>query len=196
MDRLLLLMLTNNSHGIPDSRPLQEGDIISIDVTSYKNGFHGDSCRTFCVGNVEDAAKSLVSAAHECMLAGIKVCAPNVSYNRIGQAIEDTARVHSVSICKEFIGHGVGRLFHCPPSIHHHNAHVSGKMVPWTAFTVEPCISEGYADILIHDDGWTAATVDCSRAAQFEHTILITDSVCYVAPLLLTRMQGHEILTA
>ncbi len=164
-------------HGIPDIRPLRDGDIVNVDVTSFMHGFHGDSSRTFLVGNVDPAGQDLVSAASQCLDAAIKLCAPGVPYSAIGNTIGALSKSKNFSISKEFIGHGIGRNFHCPPQIFHHPNNFPGVMEPWTAFTIEPILNEFGSGMHILSDGWTAVTDDKGRSAQFEHTILITETV-------------------
>lgn len=169
-------------HGIPDQRALKEGDIVNVDVTSYIGGFHGDSSRTFLVGNVDEAGRKLVEAASECLEAAVAICGPGVPFSEIGKVINKHATARGFVVCREFIGHGIGRVFHCPPQIFHYPVAIPGVMTANTAFTIEPCINEFSRHMFVwKQDGWTAATTDHGRSAQFEHTVLITDT-------------GHEIL--
>ena len=165
-------------HGIPDSRPFRDGDIVSVDVTAYFDGHHGDHCRTFLVGDgVDDAGRRLVKGAEECRDAGISVCAPGVPFYQIGAAIEAKAEDLGFTVVPYFNGHGIGHYFHGPPDVKHYaNSSPRDVMRPGMIFTVEPVICEGDGDqIKVLDDGWTAVTIDESRAAQFEHTVLITE---------------------
>ncbi|XP_065053833.1 methionine aminopeptidase 1D, mitochondrial-like isoform X2 [Rhopilema esculentum] len=162
-------------HGIPDDRPLEDGDIISIDVSSFKGGFHGDTCDTVMVGNVDNEGQRLVEVTKKCLESAIEVCGPGVKFNKIGRTISKVVKGTGFSVCDVFTGHGIGREFHCPPQIIHTANPYPGKMWPGMTFTIEPIICEGSPNIEIWDDGWTAVTVDNKRAAQFEHTILITD---------------------
>ena len=164
-------------HGIPDSRALLHGDVVSIDVTSYFRGFHGDSCRTFIAGATDVAGTALVEAARECLHAGLRACRPGAAYSDIGRSISSAAQKRGVSVCREFIGHGVGRTFHCPPQIFHFSNTAPGTMQAHTAFTIEPCILERGRSMRVLPDGWTAVSEDGGRAAQFEHTVLITEKV-------------------
>lgn len=166
-------------HGIPDSRPLADGDVVKVDVTVFLNGFHGDSCRSLLVGSVDEDGKALVLAARECMLAGLRVCGPGVPFQAIGAAVEAAAQTHGLSVCKPFCGHGIGRHFHAPPDVFHFITDLQqGIMAPGMCFTVEPCVIAGPdSGMRVWDDGWTAVTTDGSRAAQWEHTVAVTDEV-------------------
>jgi methionyl aminopeptidase len=165
-------------HGIPDQRVLKEGDIINVDATSYIDGFHGDSSRSFLVGSVDEAGQKLVATASECLEKAVAICRPGVPYSQIGKIIYEHALGQGFEVCREFIGHGIGRAFHCPPQIFHFPVNLPGVMVANTAFTIEPCINEHKRHMFVWEsDGWTAATADHGRSAQFEHTILITENV-------------------
>jgi methionyl aminopeptidase len=147
-------------------------------VTAYLDGFHGDTCRTYAVGTaVDERGLYLAAAARECLLAGIAVCGPGVPFAAIGAAVERAARRLGVTSCRYFCGHGVGRQFHAAPDVYHFaDAPDDGAvMAPGMCFTVEPCILDGRDGVHIWpQDGWTAATVDGARAAQWEHTLLVT----------------------
>lgn len=170
-------------HGVPDDRPLVDGDLISVDVSVYLNGFHGDCAATYCVGLVDDYGKKLMSVAEQCMYKGIEACGPGNSFTNIGEAIDSHARQNGHSVVPSITGHGIGTYFHGPPVIFHSPLHsYPGVMKPGMVFTIEPVISQGSDDVEILEDGWTIVTTDESRGAQFEHTILITD-------------YGYEILT-
>ncbi|XP_078661531.1 uncharacterized protein LOC144905663 [Branchiostoma floridae x Branchiostoma belcheri] len=170
-------------HGIPDSRPLQNGDIINIDVTVYYNGFHGDTSETFLVGNVDEAGCTLVDVARRCRDKAITVCSPGTQFCEIGRTISSVAKETGLTVSPNFIGHGIGAFFHGPPEINHIANSLPGTMEAGMAFTIEPIIMEGSHQITILEDGWTAVSVDNGRSAQFEHTVLITE-------------EGVEILTA
>ncbi|XP_037479074.1 methionine aminopeptidase 1B, chloroplastic-like isoform X2 [Triticum dicoccoides] len=163
-------------HGIPDSRELKDGDIINIDVTVYLNGFHGDTSKTFFCGEVDEAAKRLVKVTEECMLRGISACKHGVSFKKIGRRISEHAERHGFGVVEQFVGHGVGRVFHSQPIIYHQRNNMPGQMVEGQTFTIEPILTMGGSSIEcdMWEDGWTAVTTDGSLAAQFEHTILIT----------------------
>ncbi|KAF7018032.1 unnamed protein product [Triticum aestivum] len=163
-------------HGIPDSRELKDGDIINIDVTVYLNGFHGDTSKTFFCGEVDEASKRLVKVTEECMLRGIAACKHGVSFKKIGRRISEHAEKHGFGVVEQFVGHGVGRVFHSQPIIYHQRNNMPGQMVEGQTFTIEPILTMGSSSIEcdMWEDGWTAVTTDGSLAAQFEHTILIT----------------------
>lgn len=169
-------------HGIPDSRPLQEGDIVNVDVTVYLDGYHGDTSRMFQVGSVSDKAKTLCKATTEALMAGINVCAPGVRFAEIGSAIQQVADSYGFASSRSFVGHGVGTVFHAYPHILHYKNNEPGVMRPGMTFTIEPMLCERSAKEKFWKDNWTAVTVDGGLSAQQEHTILITDD-------------GHEILT-
>lgn len=169
-------------HGIPDDRPLENGDIINIDVTVYLNGFHGDCSKTFLVGQVDGAGQRLVQVVEECLSVGVAACGPGKAYNNIGGQIEAYANWMGYNVVPCFTGHGIGSYFHGPPDIYHCANSYPGKMEPGVTFTIEPVISEGTGEVAILEDGWTAITSDNSRSAQCEHTVLITET-------------GYEILT-
>jgi methionyl aminopeptidase len=164
-------------HGIPDSTVLKDGDIINVDVTCFVNGFHGDCSATFLVGDVDEEGKRLVRTTYECLYKAIKICKPGVSYNKIGEVIEDYATKHGFTVVRNFCGHGIGRIFHTSPNVlHHRNNEKNGVMQVGHIFTIEPMINEGTFKSITWPDRWTAATADGKRSAQFEHTIAITDS--------------------
>ncbi|PSR87987.1 Methionine aminopeptidase [Actinidia chinensis var. chinensis] len=161
-------------HGIPDSRALEDGDIINIDVTVYLNGYHGDTSATFYCGEVGDDAKNLVQVTKECLDKAISICAPGVEYRKIGKTIHDHADRHRYGVVEQFVGHGVGRVFHADPVILHYRNNEPGRMMLNQTFTIEPMLTIGSINPIIWDDNWTVVTEDGSLSAQFEHTILIT----------------------
>ncbi|KAI9091945.1 hypothetical protein K1719_027880 [Acacia pycnantha] len=161
-------------HGIPDSRQLQNGDIINIDVTVYLNGYHGDTSKTFLCGEVSDAMKSLVT--EECLEMGIAVCKDGERFNKIGERISEHAEKYGLGVVERFVGHGVGAVFHSEPIILHHRNDNPGVMVEGQTFTIEPILTMGSTECITWPDNWTALTKDGSPAAQFEHTILITST--------------------
>nr|XP_027097021.1 methionine aminopeptidase 1B, chloroplastic-like isoform X1 [Coffea arabica] len=169
-------------HGIPDSRQLQDGDIINIDVTVYLNGYHGDTSKTFFCGNVSDAMKRLVKVTEECLHKGIAVCKDGALYRKIGKRISEHAEKFGYGVVDRFVGHGVGNVFHSEPLIFHHRNDKPGFMVEGQTFTIEPILTLGSTECITWEDNWTTLTADGSPAAQFEHTILITKT-------------GAEILT-
>ncbi|XP_076763606.1 methionine aminopeptidase 1D, mitochondrial [Xylocopa sonorina] len=165
-------------HGIPDKRPLINGDILNIDVTVFLNGYHGDCSKMFEVEECDDEAKRLINATELCLKSAIDICKPNENFSSIGGIIEETANRHGYNIIPVFAGHGIGTYFHGPPDIFHVANDLPGKMQAGMTFTIEPILSQGGEEIKILEDGWTAVTVDHARTAQCEHTILITDTGC------------------
>ncbi|KAG1786265.1 methionyl aminopeptidase [Suillus plorans] len=165
------------SHGIPDDRPLEDGDIINIDVTVYFNGFHGDTSSTFLVGDVDEPGRDLVQMTNAALEAGINACGPGRPFNGIGRAIHEMVRNTRHSVCPAFAGHGIGTVFHRPPWIYHTLNEEPGVMLPGHCFTIEPALVQGSnPSVWIFPDGWTASTENCARSAQAEHMILITET--------------------
>ncbi|GAA5806922.1 hypothetical protein MFLAVUS_000271 [Mucor flavus] len=164
-------------HGIPDQRPLVDGDIINIDISCFYNGFHGDSNATFCVGNVDEAGKKLIEVTRECLDKAIAAVKPGIRYRDFGKIIEDHATKNGFSVVRTFCGHGINQLFHCAPNVPHYaNNKAIGVVKPGHIFTIEPMICEGVHQELMWPDGWTATTKDGKRSAQFEHTLLVTET--------------------
>ncbi|KAL9423425.1 hypothetical protein AB3S75_035501 [Citrus x aurantiifolia] len=161
-------------HGIPDSRRLQDGDIINIDVTVYLNGYHGDTSKTFLCGNVSDGLKRLVKVTEECLEKGIAVCKDGASFKKIGKRISEHAEKYGFGVVERFVGHGVGKVFHSEPIIYHNRNENPGCMVEGQTFTIEPILTMGSIECITWPDNWTTLTADGNPAAQFEHTILIT----------------------
>ncbi|KAM1520841.1 hypothetical protein COP1_011197 [Malus domestica] len=161
-------------HGIPDSRQLQSGDIINIDVTVYLNGYHGDTSKTFLCGEVSESIQRLVKVTEECLEKGIAVCKDGASFKKIGKRISEHAEKYGYGVVERFVGHGVGTVFHSEPLILHHRNDQSGSMVEGQTFTIEPILTMGSIECKTWPDNWTTLTADGSPAAQFEHTILIT----------------------
>ncbi|XP_008241506.1 PREDICTED: methionine aminopeptidase 1D, chloroplastic/mitochondrial isoform X1 [Prunus mume] len=169
-------------HGIPDSRALEDGDIINIDVTVYLNGYHGDTSATFFCGDVDDEGRKLVQVTKECLDKAISICAPGAELKKIGKTIQEHADKYRYGVVRQFVGHGVGRVFHADPVVLHFRNNESGRMVVNQTFTIEPMLTLGSFNPVMWDDNWTVVTEDGSLSAQFEHTILITED-------------GAEILT-
>ena len=170
-------------HGIPDSRKLEEGDIVNIDVTVFHDGVHGDTNCTFLVGEVDPASRYLIEATYAATYAGIGAVRPGALVNHIGLAIERSVDQSRYGIVEEFIGHGIGDQFHTSLQIpHYYSRQATTKIEAGMTFTVEPMITIGPADVRIWDDDWTAVTESLQRTAQFEHTLLVTED-------------GAEILT-
>lgn len=166
-------------HGIPSpDEVLAEGDIINVDVTCILEGFHGDTSRTFLVGGVSEEAAQLVRVTEECMLRGIRSIRPDGRVRDIGSAIQEHAEKHGYGVVREYVGHGIGRSFHEAPQIPHYRAKgPNPRLRPGMTFTVEPMINLGTHETkLDRGDGWTVRTADGQLSAQFEHTILVTES--------------------
>ncbi len=163
-------------HGIPDDKPLRDGDIVNIDVTLIVDGWHGDSSRMYNVGNVPRRAERLVEVTYEAMMRGIAMVKPGNTTGDIGAAIQEFAEAERCSVVREFCGHGLGRLFHDEPNILHYGRYGDGVVLkPGMFFTIEPMINLGRPHVKVLADGWTAVTRDRSLTAQFEHTVGVTD---------------------
>jgi len=165
-------------HGIPSARQiLVDGDIINIDVTPVLNGYYGDTSRTFFVGTPSPEVRQLVEVTEECLKLGISEVAPGKRIGDIGAAIQEHAERFGYSVVREFVGHGVGKVFHTAPQIPHFGERGKGRrFVPGMVFTIEPMINMGTWRTKILKDGWTAVTADGKLSAQFEHTVLVTDT--------------------
>ncbi|MDR1609354.1 MAG: type I methionyl aminopeptidase [Holosporales bacterium] len=163
-------------HGIPGNYRLKSGDIINIDITVNVNGWHGDTSRTFIVGQCTELAKMLVDVAEQAMYVGISAVRPYGHFGDIGSAIQKFVDHHGFSIVRSYCGHGIGREFHDEPMVVHHESHEPGpQILPGMFFTVEPMINAGSYKTKVEKDGWTVVTVDKSLSAQFEHTIAVTE---------------------
>ncbi|HEY6720135.1 MAG TPA: type I methionyl aminopeptidase [Burkholderiales bacterium] len=163
-------------HGVPGDKVLRNGDIVNIDVTVIKEGWHGDTSRMFYVGEPSVQARRLCEVTYECMWKGIAMVRPGASLGDIGSAIQKHAESNGFSVVREFCGHGIGRRFHEEPQILHYGRPGQGmKLVAGMTFTVEPMINAGKRDIRQLADGWTIVTADHSLSAQWEHTVLVTD---------------------
>jgi methionyl aminopeptidase len=170
-------------HGIPSDKKLKDGDIINVDVTVIKDGFHGDTSRMFLVGKTSIQAKRLSDLTYEAMWRGIRTVRPGAHLGDIGSTIQRFAESHGFSIVREFCGHGIGRQFHEEPQVLHYGRPGTGlKLLPGMTFTIEPMVNAGRPGIRCLADGWTIVTADHSLSAQWEHTILVTDD-------------GFEVLT-
>jgi methionyl aminopeptidase len=171
-------------HGIPDRKPLREGDIVNIDVTLILDGWHGDSSRMYLVGEVSRRAQRLVDVTYEALMRGIAAVKPGATTGDIGAAIQDYAEAERCSVVRDFCGHGIGKLFHDEPNILHYGRRGEGTVLkPGMFFTIEPMINLGRPHVKILSDGWTAVTRDRSMSAQFEHTIGVTDTGCEIFTL-------------
>ncbi len=164
-------------HGIPDEgRVLREGDIVNVDVTPRLEGWHGDSSRTFLIGDVSPVARQLVKDTWHSMWLGIRSVKDGSYVGDIGHAIQSFAEAQGYQVVREFTGHGIGRHFHGPPSVLHYGTPGSGpRLRAGMTFTIEPMINLGHWKTEVLDDGWTAVTVDGKLSAQWEHTILVTE---------------------
>ena len=164
-------------HGIPDEKPLREGDIVNVDVTFILDGWHGDASRMFGVGEIPRRAERLIEVTYEALMRGIAAVRPGATTGDIGAAIQRYAEGERCSIVREFCGHGIGRLFHDEPNILHYGE--KGKGVALKAgmfFTIEPMVNLGKPQVKILSDGWTAVTRDRSLSAQFEHSVGVTEA--------------------
>jgi methionyl aminopeptidase len=165
-------------HGIPSATEiLKDGDIINIDVTPILDGYYGDTSRTFFVGEPSPVAKQLVEVTEACLMRGIAAVQPGGRVGDIGAAIQEHAEAHGFSVVRDFVGHGVNRVFHTAPQIPHYGTRGKGKKLrPGMVFTIEPMINEGTWEAQVQADGWTALTKDRKLSAQFEHTIAILET--------------------
>ena len=170
-------------HGIPDSTVLRDGDICNIDITAYIGGVHGDTNATFLVGEVEEESRLLVERTHEATMRGISAVAPGRPLNVVGRVIESYAKRFGYGVVRDFTGHGIGTAFHSGLVVpHYDDPHADLELEAGMTFTIEPMLTLGTFDYHVWDDGWTVVTADGRRSAQFEHTILVTET-------------GAEILT-
>ena len=161
-------------HGIPGRRRLKDGDIVKIDVGVFQNGYHGDTARTYMVGEVSDVARKLVEVTQECLVRGIKAAKCGGWSGDIGHAIQTCAEPNGFSVIRDFVGHGVGKKLHEAPQLPHFGEPQTGFMLrEGMVFSIEPMINEGHYEVKFLDDGWTAVTEDGSLSAQFEHVIFI-----------------------
>mgnify|MGYP001822717073 CR=1 FL=1 len=170
-------------HGIPGDKALKKGDIINIDITVIKDGFHGDTSRMFYVGEPSIRARRLCEISYECMHLGIDLVKPGVQLGDIGHVIQQHAESNGFSVVREYCGHGIGRIFHEDPQVLHYGKPGTGMVLKeGMTFTIEPMVNAGKKDTRLLGDGWTVVTRDKSLSAQWEHTIAVTST-------------GHEILT-
>jgi len=173
-------------HGIPNDKPLRDGDIVNIDITLVVDGWHGDSSRMYGVGEVPRRAERLVDITYECLMRGIAAVKPGGTTGDIGYAIQSYAESERCSVVRDFCGHGLGQLFHDEPNILHYGRRGDGvQLKPGMLFTIEPMINLGRPEVKVLGDGWTAVTRDRSLSAQFEHTIGVTETGCEIFTLSL-----------
>ena len=170
-------------HGIPGDKRLKNGDIVNIDVTVIRDGFHGDTSRMYFAGKPSVLAQRLSDVCHEAMWRGIRIVRPGATLGDIGYAIQSYAEGNQFSVVREYCGHGIGRIYHEDPQVLHYGQPGTGlELVAGMTFTIEPMINAGRRDVRLLGDGWTVVTRDQSLSAQWEHTILVTGS-------------GFEVLT-
>ncbi len=170
-------------HGIPDDRKLKDGDILNIDVTVIKDGYHGDTSRMFTIGKISGVAQLVTRVAKESMELGINMVKPGVKLGDIGYAIQQYAEKHHLSVVREYCGHGIGTEFHEDPQVLHYGRAGTGiALEPGMTFTIEPMVNAGKRHVRLLNDGWTVVTRDRKLSAQWEHTVLVTTT-------------GHEVLT-
>lgn len=170
-------------HGIPGDKVLKKGDCVNIDITVIKDGFHGDTSKMFFAGEPSVAGKRLAGISHDCLVIGIDMVKPGVRLGDIGHAIQQHAESNRCSIVREYCGHGIGRGFHEDPQVLHYGKPGTGmELVTGMTFTIEPMVNAGKRHTKLLPDGWTVVTKDHSQSAQWEHTILVTET-------------GHEVLT-
>jgi methionyl aminopeptidase len=170
-------------HGIPGTKRLKAGDILNIDVTVIKDGYHGDTSKMFFVGDPPLRARRIAHVSYECMRIGIEAVGPGVRLGDIGHAIQRHAEANGCSIVREYCGHGIGREFHEDPQVLHYGSPGTGLVLePAMTFTIEPMVNAGKRHVKLLPDGWTVVTKDHSLSAQWEHTVLVTET-------------GHEVLT-
>lgn len=170
-------------HGIPSNKRLKKGDVVNIDITVIKDGYHGDTSKMFCVGEPSVLARRLIRVTQEAMRMGISTIRPDATLGDIGHAIQQYVESHGYSVVREYCGHGIGREFHEDPQVLHYGKPGEGlRLRPGMCFTVEPMVNAGKRFIKVLPDGWTVVTKDRSLSAQWEHTVLVTED-------------GHEVLT-
>ena len=171
-------------HGIPAAKKLKNGDIINVDITVIKDGYHGDTSKMFIVGEAAVKARRVVETAYECLLLGIELVKPGARLGDIGAAIQQHAEKRKYAVVREYCGHGIGKQFHEEPQVLHYGTPGTGLVLsPGMTFTIEPMINVGKRHVKLLGDQWTVVTKDHSLSAQWEHTVLVTDT-------------GHEVLTA
>eukprot|EP01111_Echinosteliopsis_oligospora_P000846 TRINITY_DN1101_c0_g1_i1.p1 TRINITY_DN1101_c0_g1~~TRINITY_DN1101_c0_g1_i1.p1 ORF type:complete len:411 (-),score=75.30 TRINITY_DN1101_c0_g1_i1:86-1243(-) len=179
-------------HGIPDSRPLEDGDIVNVDISVYYKGYHGDVNETFFVGSVDPKYQNLVNTTYESLQKAISMVKPGAMYREVGEVITRVVHKQGFSVVKSYCGHGIGKLFHCAPNVPHYARNKAvGVMKEGHIFTIEPMINFGAWQDTTWPDEWTSVTEDGSRSAQFEETLLVTSTGCEV---LTKRTRGSYLL--
>ncbi|MCU7815176.1 MAG: type I methionyl aminopeptidase [Candidatus Thiodiazotropha sp. (ex Rostrolucina anterorostrata)] len=170
-------------HGIPSEKKLKKGDIVNLDITVIKDSYHGDTSKMFSVGEPSILAKRLIDVTQQALWIGVKQVKPGCHIGDIGHAIQSFVEKHNYSVVREYCGHGIGREFHEDPQILHYGHPDTGiELLPGMCFTIEPMVNAGKQQVKLKPDGWTVVTKDRSLSAQFEHTLLVTET-------------GYEILT-
>lgn len=170
-------------HGIPNDKPLKNGDIVNVDITVIKDDYHGDTSKMFFVGSVPEWAERLCKVTQECLYKGIELVRPGARLGDIGEAIQKHAESNGFSVVREYCGHGIGKVFHEEPQVLHYGRAGTGtELQEGMTFTIEPMINQGRAETRLLGDGWTAITKDRKLSAQYEHTVLVT-------------ADGYEVLT-
>jgi methionyl aminopeptidase len=170
-------------HGIPGPRKLKDGDIVNIDITVLKDGYHGDTSKMFVVGKQSILAERLIRITQECLYKGIRMVKPGIHLGDIGAAIQEMAEKNRFTVVREYCGHGIGKIFHEPPNVLHYGKAGTGEIIQaGMTFTIEPMINAGKREVKLLPDQWTVVTKDHSLSAQWEHTILVTET-------------GYEVLT-
>ena len=163
-------------HGIPNDKPLKDGDILNIDVTVIVDGWHGDNSRMYAAGKLKRKSELLIDVTYDAMMKGIEMVQPGNTFGDIGAAIQEYAEGHRYSVVRDFCGHGLGQLFHDAPNVLHYGEYGEGEvMEPGMFFTIEPMLNAGKPSVKILNDGWTAVTRDKSLSAQFEHSVAVTE---------------------
>jgi methionyl aminopeptidase len=176
-------------HGIPNDRPLKNGDIVNIDVTVIKDGWHGDTSRMYYAGTPSVMARRLVEVTREAMFRGIRMVRPGATLGDIGHAIQEYAEGERFSVVREYCGHGIGRIYHEDPQVLHYGRPGEGTVLkPGMTFTIEPMINEGARHTRLLPDGWTVVTKDRKLSAQWEHTVAVTEDGVEI----LTRLPGDD----
>jgi methionyl aminopeptidase len=184
-------------HGIPDSRPLANGDIVNVDVTIYLDGVHGDTSATFAVGDIDEYSAVLVRETRNSLYRAIDVVKPGVPINEIGRAIENHARKYNLGVVREFIGHGIGEEFHGVLQIpHYYDSRARTILEEGMTFTIEPMLTLGDPALGVWDDDWTAVTLDGRRSAQFEHMLVVTADGCEVLTVCGADASGDHTVDA
>lgn len=170
-------------HGIPGPRKLKEGDIVNVDITVLKDGYHGDTSKMFTIGKPSILAERLIRVTQECLYKGIEQVKPGAHFGDIGATIQQYAESQRFTVVREYCGHGIGKIFHEAPNVLHYGKAGTGEILkPGMIFTIEPMINAGKKEVKLLPDGWTVVTKDHSLSAQWEHTILVTED-------------GYEVLT-